>query len=230
MNTDPTKDELIDAILKDAHGQVQPHDSWEALRSRIDDRINDRHLSSTSIAHLGKNIVFWRRIALAMAACLVITSTLLIYVLGPGGGNRQRNITTVDQGMLNQAQFHQLNEAFSHVRQIFGQHCPWMVVGSSGEGEIGVENQTTEAVDTNNVIIVRLAVNVEKQNAQRRYFDVVTFPSQQANFRISVADSSDMEIFLRPILSNAGRIKVEINTRIEGGSPRPPAARGSGQG
>ena len=35
MNTDSTKDELIDVILKDAHSQIQPPDSWESLRGRM---------------------------------------------------------------------------------------------------------------------------------------------------------------------------------------------------
>lgn len=218
MHTDSTKDELIDAILKDAHSQIRPPDSWEALRSRIDDRINDRHLSSNSIGHLNKNVVFWRRIALGMAACFAITSALLIYILGHCSGNWKREITTADQGMLSQTQLHQLSTAFSHVRQLFGKHCPWMVVDSGGEGEIGIDNQTIETAVTNRVIVVRLAVNVEKQEAKHRYFDVVTFPSQKASFSISVADDLDVDIFLKPMLTNVGKIVVEINARIDDGS------------
>jgi len=95
MNTNAKKDELIDVILKDAHSQIQPPDSWEALRGRIDDRIYGGYMPSISITRLGKDAAFWRRTALAMAACLVITSALLIYILSYSGGNWRRKTEAI---------------------------------------------------------------------------------------------------------------------------------------
>jgi len=218
MNINAKKDELIDVILKDAHSQIQPPDSWEAFRGRIEDRIYGGDMPSISITRLGKDAAFWRRMTLAMAACLVITLALLIYILGYSGGNWRQETATDGRGLLSQAQLHQLSTAFSHVRQLFGRHCPWMVVDSGGEGEIGVDNQTIETAVTNKVIVVRLAVNVENQKATPLYLDVVTFSDQQVSFRTPLADDLAIDVSLKPVLTNVGKIVVEIKARLDDGS------------
>jgi len=93
-----------------------------------------------------------------------------------------------------------------------------MVVDSGGEGEIGVDNQTTETAVTNKVIVVRLAVNVENQKATPRYLDVVTFSDQQVSFRTPLADDLAIDVSLKPMLTNVGKIVVEINARLDDGS------------
>ena len=219
MNANEKRDDFINAILKDAHNEIQPCDSWQALRARIDERVYGKDMPSVFITRRIKNAAFWRRVALAMAACLIITLAILVYILGYTGGNRQRQqIATDNQGLLSHDQLAQLSTAFSHVRQLFGQHTPWMVVDSGGDGEIGVDGQMLKIADSNKVIIVRLAVNVENQKEMRRYFDVVTFSNQQVRFRMSLTDDSDMDVSLKPMLTSDGRIEVEINAQVDGGS------------
>lgn len=217
MNTNQKNDDLIKAILKEAHNEIQPRDSWEALRARIDKRVCDEERYSVSIKRVGRNATFWRRIALAMAACLVITTGLLIYLLDNSQSGQQEQINLANQGLLNQRQLDQLSIAFSHVRELFETHCPWMVIDSGGEGEIGVDYRTAEATDANKIIIIRLAVNVEGQEVQRRYFDVVTFSNQQVSFSASIADSSDIGISIKPMITHDGTIEIEVKVGLESG-------------
>lgn len=217
MNTDETKNDLYGAILKETHNEIQPPDSWHALRNRIDKRVFNEERSHILLARLGKNAAFWRRIALAMAACLVIISALFIYVLSDIN-RRQQHSATVNQYLLSQKQLEQLGTAFSHVRELFGAQCPWMVIGSSGEGQIGVGNHVKETYDSQGIIVLRLAVNLEGQELKRQYFDIVTFPNQQVSFSMSVAEESDLGVSIKPFMASDGRIAVEIKTGPESGA------------
>lgn len=221
MNTNKKNDNIIDAILKDAHGEIKPPDSWQALRTRIDRKINSGELPLPQATQLSKNVAFWRRIALALAACLLITLGLLIYTIGFAQrtkGHWRQQLTTTNQGLLSQTQLNQLSTTFSNVRQLFGQHSPWIVVGSGDDAEIGINGQIARTADTSKVIIVRLVVNLEKQNAKSHYFDIVTFSNQQASFQVPFADTSAIDISLKPILRNDGTIAVEINAQVDSGS------------
>lgn len=220
MNTNEKKHKAVDAILKNAHREIEPPDSWEALRARIDRRMESGKLSSVLAAQLDRRIAFWRRTAFAMAACLLVTTGLLIYVIGLAQGGkafRQRQTATANQGLFSQAELSDLSRTFSNVRQLFGRQLPWIMVGSGTDAEIGVD-QMVRPADAGKIIIVRLAVNLEKGIATRRYFDVVTFPSQKADFQLPVGDASVMDVSLRPILKNDGIIAVEINAKVGGGS------------
>ena len=214
MNTGEN-DNLINEILKEAHEEIQPRDSWEALKSRIDKKVFDEHRSSPTVLRLRRNSVFWRRIALALAACLVITTGLLVYVLGDRQSDRRNQIISADKGFLSREQLGQLSVAFSHVQELFGTACPWMVIDSGGEGEIGVDERTQEAADSGRVIIIRLAINVEGRQLQRRYLDIVTLPEREANFNITVADNTDIGVSIKPFITSEGKITIVMNAETD---------------
>lgn len=213
MNDKEKKDGRIDILLKVAHNVIQPTDSWKALRDRIDKKVSK---NNTAKRHIG-NSTFWRRLALTLAACLVLALALLACVLSKPGNNGQQEIITAEQGLFNPQQIEQLNTAFSHVRELFGTQNPWMVVETGGSGEIGTEGQANGA-DGNKVIIVRLAVNMNGRKGQTRYFDVVTLPDRLVSFSVSIGENSDMEIAMKPIIANSGRIEIEINARLNNSS------------
>ncbi len=210
MNTNENNENNIKTVLKEAYTEIQPADSWEALRARIDDRINDKDMSPGSDECLTGVAAFWRRIALALAACLILTSALLIYAIYKPSENQQQT----RQRLLSREQVEQLNAVFSNIRTLFGTQQPWMVVDAGGKGEIGVDNPSAEDAQAGKVIIIRLAVNT--QDGQR-YYDVVALSNQQVSFSIPEADGSDMNVTLKPVLANNGRIAVEINARLGGG-------------
>jgi hypothetical protein len=217
MDDQENKDDRIKAALREAHDAIQPQDSWEALRDRIDKRLYEKGSSPASTLRLSHNAVFWRRVALAAAACLVVTVTLLIYTIKNTGINRREQMAFAEQGLLNQNQLEQLNTAFSHVRELFGEQCPWMVIDSGGEGEIGVNGGTEEATDTSKVIVIRLAVNFEGQKLKKQYFDIVTYPNQQVSFSMAVNEDSDLGVSVKPFMASGGGIAVEIKTGPESG-------------
>jgi hypothetical protein len=212
MNAKNKKDNLND-ILKETHGEIQPFDSWEALRSRIDKRIEKKKTSNGFITKLNGNLIFWRRAAIVAAACLVITSFLLVYVIF----NNHNNGLTGNHSLLAKDQVKQLSEAFSQVQDLFNQNCPWIVINSSGKGEIGDENQKIDAAKAKNIIILRLAVNLHEDQTVPQYFDVVTFNNQLVSFSMPVKDKSNMSISLRPVINANNKIEVEIDTQLNSG-------------
>ncbi|MBN2182430.1 MAG: hypothetical protein JW715_11000 [Sedimentisphaerales bacterium] len=215
MNKKDGKNEPLEKLLKEAHNEIKPQDSWEALRLRIERNIDDDGKVSSLITRGGGSAAFWRRLALALAACLVITTGLLIYVLDGSKSEQSGHPAAADQMLLSKSQMEQLNIAFTHVRELFGADCPWIVIGSSGEGEVGVDGQTQDAAERGKVVVIRLAVNFEGQKLKKQYFDVVTFSNQQVSFSVPV-DDSDMGVLIKPILRSDGGIAIEISADING--------------
>ncbi|MBN1974853.1 MAG: hypothetical protein JW787_14530 [Sedimentisphaerales bacterium] len=209
------KDELND-ILKEAHEKIQPRDSWQALRNRIDERINNKNTSSGLITKLNGNISFWRRAALAAAACLVITSALLICVIFD---NKHQSNFPYKDNLLAQNQLENLSEAFSHVQDLFEQNCPWMIISAAGKGELGDENQKIIAADNKKLIVLRLAVNIPNENNAPQYFDVVTFENQLVTFDMPVTGDTNMNLTLKSAIVKNNMIEVEIYTQLNSGVP-----------
>jgi hypothetical protein len=169
-----------------------------------------------SAIQVNRGIVFWRRTAVALAACLLITIGLLIYTLGFVRSGRVNGglAEPIDSGLFSQAQLDQLRETFSNVRQLFEKQSAWIVVGSGNDAEIGVE-QIGRTWDTSKIVVVRLAVNFEKENTAPRFFDVVTFPNQRADFQLPLADSSPIKVSLRPLVKDKA-VAVEIKAQVNG--------------
>jgi hypothetical protein len=213
MDEKNKKDELSE-FLKEAYEQIQPRDSWQALRSRIDKKIENRKDASGFINKLNGNIVFWRRAAFAAAACLVITFILLLYCIF----NNHQNGFAGTNNLLVKNQLKQLSEAFSQVQDLFNQNCPWIMINSSGKGEIGDESKKINASEAKKIIVLRLAVNINSDQAKPQLFDVVTFDNQLVSFDMPVTENSNMSVTLRPVISANNKIEVQIDTRLDSGS------------
>jgi len=215
MSGNDKKDNVIDAIVKDTREEIGPVDSWQALRVRIDQRIAGRDVSF-AVRQGRESAIFWRRAALAMAACFVVAAAALVYTIGFIRGGREA--TAGNEGLFSDAQLGRLQETFSNVRELFGQQLPWIVVGAGAEAEIGIAPAIATA-DSGKVIIVRLAVSSQKAQGRQRYFDVVTFSDLAATCRLPVAeDGSAVNVFLKPVLGNDGTITVETKVAVNGSS------------
>jgi hypothetical protein len=199
----------IKSILKQTYNEVLPPDSWEALRSRIDDKIKSGDESVVKPEKLRGNAVFWRRTALALAACLVLVLALLICAIYKTTANQKNT-----QGLLSQGQVEQLSAVFSNVRELFANQQPWLVVEAGGKGEIGVANSDPTNAATGKILIIRLAVNMQDK---LQYYDVVALSSQQVSFSIPSVDGRDMNISLKPTLTSDSKIAVEIDARLNNG-------------
>jgi hypothetical protein len=212
-----TNDNTINEILKETHNEIEPPNSWQGLRARIDDRIDSKQ--SVSIPTVG-NVFFWRRLAFGMAACFLITTGILLYFLGAHYGMQeyhQQQVATANN-LLNQADLNRLNFTFSQVRQLFGQQSQWIMVGSGDSTQMGVADRMISGADSSKIIVVRLAVNLDDIGSPRQYFDIVTFSNQQTNFQLPIAGTSAIDISLKPILKDDGRIEVMVNAKADGRS------------
>jgi hypothetical protein len=217
MNTNDRSNNTINEILKEAYSEIEPPDSWRALRVRIDDRIDSKQFVSASTM---ENIAFWRRLAFSMAACFLITAGILLYFLGSHYGIQkfqQRQVDAVSN-LLNQTDLHRLSLTFSQVRQLFGQQSQWIMVGSGDNTQMGVANRMVSGPDSSKIVIVRLAVNLDDAGLPQQYYDIVTFSNQQANFQLPITGISAIDISLTPILKDNGRIEIEINAQADGKS------------
>lgn len=212
MKTNDERDEILNALLADAYKETTPEDSWEALRVRIDDKLNGYECRFDH-TKMHKSVTFWRRIAFAMAACLAVTFGLLVYTIVSKG--IPKNSGTNNESLLSQSQLHQLSTTFSHVRQLFGYHSPWIVVSTAGDSEIGVDNKITQSKDDGKIIVMRLVVSLEEPKIKRQYFDVVTFSNQQAHFQVPLIGPLAMDVTTKPILKDDGTIAVEISAQVD---------------
>lgn len=217
MNTNDKNDSAINQILQEAHKEIEPSDSWQALRARIVRRIESKKFVSSQATG---NVIFWRRLAFGMAACFLITAGILLYFLrvhyGPQKYHPQQ--VAIANKLLNQADLNRLSFTFSQVRQLFGQQSQWIMIGSGYDTQMGVTDRMVPGADGGKIIVVRLAINLDHGQSPRQYFDVVTLSNQEANFRLPIADASTIDVSLKPILTNDGIIEVEINAQAEGKS------------
>ena len=220
MNANKKHDDIVDAILKDARREIEPLDSWEALRTRIDLRIKSRKPSSLSFAQLNGSVVFWRRMGLAMVACFLLTAGLLIYTIGfaqRGENFRRQRAAVTKQRLFSQVQLNQLMKTFLNVRELFGQQSPWIIIGSGSNVEIGID-EIVRTADTSKVVAVRLVLNSDTESAGRRYFDIVTFSNQRVDCQLPMTDASVVEVSLKPMLKKDGMVALEINAQVDGSS------------
>lgn len=217
MNTDDKNDNTINEMLKEAHNGVEPPDSWQELRDRIGCRIDGKQFVSIPTM---RKVAFWRRLAFGMAACFLITAGILLHFLGVHYGVQeyhQQQIAAANN-LLNQTDLNRLSFAFSQVRQLFGQQSQWIMVGSGDSTQMGVTDRIVSGADGGKIIVVRLAVNLDDIGSLWQYFDIVTFSNQQTNFQLSLANALAIDISLKPILKDDGRIEVEVNAQADGRS------------
>ena len=203
MNNENESQNDIKATLQDINNAIQPEDSWEALRQRIDNQIEGSNGFSGQVVNI--SLVFWRRTAFALAACLVLATAILFYVIQKPLQNNH-----LKQGLLTQGQVEQLGAAFSNIRKLFGSDTPWMVVDSSGKGEIGVDIPAADG-DSEKVIVLRLAVNTPDK---QQYYDVVALANQRISFNLTQVDCPDMNVSIRPEI-RSGKITIAINVRLD---------------
>jgi hypothetical protein len=111
---DQAGNESMDRLLRQAYQKVDPADSWQGLRRRIDGRLERQSRRSS--------VRLWRRTALALAACLAVTLGLLIHLLvqagragGPADPSAIARAPLLEQGQLNRltAIFEQIHEMFA---------------------------------------------------------------------------------------------------------------------
>jgi len=209
--SDKRQDEIIDALLRQTHDMVEPADSWQALRRRIDDR-----LRPVAAAH---DVIFWRRIALAAAACFLLTAALLSYLMlkNTGAGRSQSVLASAAPPLLNDAQVERLTQAFSQVRSIFNGQSPWLMIDSFGNSQLGLAQAGRAAAGMQSLIIVRLTLGDPQSDAEQPYADVVAFPLQRIDVQVRTAGGSAIEVSLVPTPQEDGRISLNLVAQGDGG-------------
>lgn len=213
MSDQQRQDEMIEALLREVHESAGPVDSWHALHGRIESRCH-------AVAPADE-VVFWRRIAFAAAACFVVTATLLGYLLlqNQGVGPASSAVAKANPPLLDDAQIERLAQAFSQVRSVFAEQSPWFMVDSSGNSQLGLAEVQQAAGPRQRLIVLRLVLRDEQSQAQRPYADLVAFPRQRIEVRMRTAQGSAVEVSLVPALEDDGRISLHVVAQCDGDSP-----------
>lgn len=199
-------------MLQQAHTSIVPEDSWNDLRSRINNRLQDGIDSRTH-----KEIVRWRSLCISLAACLLLVSGLLINSMSFNLGIRQ-NLPGLDSDYhrLSLKDVENLTVAFANIRQLFSDENPWIVFGPNKETTMGINNGMTTTFERNKFVVLRLVIKTGTASPSR-YYDIVTFPNKSATFKTPFTDEADILITVKPKLNN-GKIEVEYEAQINGGS------------
>jgi|GEM_PF-3367585 len=220
---DNPEDNSIDAILKQVHEEIEPVDSWQALRTRIEKKLTQtdaatRSSQTAAVTHL----VFWHRAAMVMAACFVITLGIVIYMLGFNRGLQKHHndftSTPVAYRVFNPNELHQRIATFEQVRELFGQQLPWIMIGFDSSPQMGLVNVQEQIRDNQTLVIVRLAVSMDEQEDQRQYYDVVTFSNQKVNLVLPLPDGKIAEVLLTPEVRKDNQMFVQLRTSVNGTS------------
>jgi hypothetical protein len=204
------QDERIETVLRQTHRSVQPVDSWEALRGRIDSRLD----AATATAR----VIFWRRIALAAAACFAVTSLLLGYVTLRHARPEAAPVVLADADppLLDDAQIERLTQAFAQVRNMFAERSPWFMIDSLGNSQLGLSEPQQPADATQRVIVVRLALRDRESSTAGQYADLVAFPRQRVDVRMQTAQGAILELSLVSVLQEDGRVSLRVAAQSNG--------------
>jgi hypothetical protein len=211
------KDQDLDRVLRETYEGTTPPDSWQALRERIDTALT---LHGQDRAWASRPVVFWRRTALALAACFVAALGLLIWVVS--AGQQTGSLPTTESpgapALLGQAQIERLVQAFSQVRGLFADHQPWLMIDSAGNSQMGLTPKRDVANATGDLIVLRLMVQEVGGQATDRYADLIAYPRQQITLTVPTAAGSTIELRLMPSLREGGGVDVEFMARDDSGS------------
>lgn len=204
--------EALERVLKETYRDVGPADSWDDLRKRIDER-----LAADGWRRQG---VFWRRVAVAMAACFLVTAGLSVWFrTGSHEGDTPRSLTIASLPGLTDSQIRRLGMVFEQIRVVFADQAAWFTVDSSGETRIGVSNEAALMKEAASAVVIRLALQGEIQAQDPRYLDVVAVLQRRVDLQIPLAEGILLEVSLLPRLRGDGRVVLE--TAIQAGGDIP---------
>ncbi len=217
MNHLHDQPEDIDPILREVYERTEPPDSWQALRERIGAALSQRSEHAPSGQ---RQVVFWRRVALAMAACFVAAVGLLFYVVSAGRQTTSLHPTSLADAppLLTHAQIEPLIRAFSEVRSLFAEHQPWLMIDSAGNSQIGLSPNEASANRREGIIVLRLIVREENGRTGPRYADLVAYPQQRITFAMPTGAGSTIELHLVPTLRKDGRVDIDFTAQGDHGS------------
>lgn len=206
--------EALEGVLRREYERVVPTDSWEDLRKRIDERL--------AIEKWRRQGVFWKRVALAMAACLVVSSGLLGLAWlqwRKGSTAASTQLLAASAPWLNDAQTQRLGAAFEQIRAVFADQAAWFMVDSNGGTQIGVSNGVAQAKETSPIVVIRLALQGETQAGEPRCLDVVAVLQRRVDLQIPLAEGVLVDVSLLPRLSGDGGIVLETRIQASGSAP-----------
>jgi hypothetical protein len=189
------KNEAMDRLLRRTHEKVEPADSWENLRRRIDARLEKRsYLASARL---------WRRTAVALAACLAITIGLLCHFTWR---DDRAGVPTLAP-LLAQDQLDRLSAVFEQIRGVFADEASWFVIDSAGRTQIGVSSPTAQKND--DTVVLRLVLSDDGPSKATQYLDVIARVRRVIDLRVALQDGSSVQLSLVPELAAGGAITLQ---------------------
>jgi hypothetical protein len=210
MNRKNQSTHTLDTMLRQAHNQIEPPDSWQALRERIESGLDHRDTPDTRSLHLSHKLAFWRGVALTLAACLLVCTGALFLSVANRITPAPVPASPVFQPITDTQQ-QRLGQMFNHITQVFADQSPWMVVDSQGDGTIGVATEPSDANIAQERIILRLVTGLNNGSIQNQCFDIVASSGQQVTLQIPMALGTPIDVSLKAVSMKSGAVSLEIN-------------------
>ena len=204
------RNEMMDRLLQRAYEEVQPADSWENLRRRIDGRLEQRCRNHSAR--------LWRRTALALAACLVVTLGLLCHFLWrtDRASAPAALSSTAWAPLLTQEQLDRLSAVFEQVRGVFADQASWFVVDSAGRTQIGVSGPTSPSQENGRIVVLRLALFDEGPSQATQYLDVIARVERVIDLQVALQDGGSIRLSLVPELAADGAVMLQNQEQANG--------------
>jgi hypothetical protein len=184
------QDHIVDWTLRRVYEQAAPADSWQDLRGRIDGRLARPARSHPAI--------LWKRTAMALAACLVVTLGSLCYVL------MRTDRGAVAAPLLTQEQLDRLEAVFGQIRGVFADDAAWFVVDSAGRTQMGVSGPAAMSGGDERVVVLRVALSDGEAGRASQYVDVIAKVQRMVDVQVALRDGGSVRLSLVPELTDGG--------------------------
>ncbi len=203
MGTEQEQDRAMEGMLRRVSQAARPADSWQGLRGRIEGRLEPHHP--------GHAVRRWRRTALALAACLVVTLGSLCYVV-----MRPERGVAAPAPLLTQGQLQRLTAVFEQVRGVFADEAAWFVVDSAGRTQIGVSGPRTPGRNEERIVVVRMALFEEGLSQAGAYVDVIARAQRVIDLQVPLRDGGVVRLSLVAELDAAGAVTLQTRQLNDG--------------
>jgi len=189
----------IENELKNLNTTIEPVDSWQDLRKRIDDKLDSADATKSKMSF------FLRHKSIISAAAVFLFVSGIVYYIGYDTGRNHQN-QSLSRNLLSKQDIQNMSLAFQQVQELFKGQAGWLMIGSNNDVQMGINN---ENLDNKNAAIIRLAIRIDSN--QEQYLDLVTYVNQKNDMSLPLLKGQSLKISLTATFNQKGEIAIEIS-------------------
>lgn len=188
----------IENELKNLDTTIEPVDSWQDLRKRIDAKLDSADAMQSKMS-----FVLRHKAILSAAAMLLFISGIGYYIGYDAGRNHQNQ--SLSRNLLTKQDIQNMSLAFQQVQELFKGQAGWLMIGNDNNVQMGINDEDFE---NKNAAIIRLAIKIDSN--QEQYFDLLTYVNQKTDMSLPLIKGQSLKISLTATFNQNGEIAIEI--------------------